>query len=231
MERTRDFEQRHVSTGRMEPWFQRHFPDKGTRLVAKFVVVGLLAALLGGVGGFVFDRASGATPEASRACVTDTGAPCSTSRNAKRFRNDKIRHADGYVGSLKAIYKNPRAAKKVWVRKIARELRKRHNARPATARASDYNPYPAARRLYAQNVRNANCVAKGSYPAYATGGDCTNPNPRGYTAKQVETFGSVAICGGGVALGIVTAPATAGTSVMATYGGVVCMWTFYWGLR
>jgi hypothetical protein len=112
MEQTPDFEQRHVSTGRMEPWFQRHFPDKGTRLVAKFVVVGLLAALLGGVGGFVFDRASGATPEASRACVTDTGAPCSTSRNAKRFRNDKIRHADGPPGREEGLgpQDRPRAA-------------------------------------------------------------------------------------------------------------------------
>ena len=54
-----DFESRHVSAGRMEPWFRRSFPQQFDRVVAKFVVIGVLFAGLGAAGGFVFDKALG----------------------------------------------------------------------------------------------------------------------------------------------------------------------------
>lgn len=153
---------------------------------------------------------------------------------AKRFRAGHIRRDHGFRPG--AVYRAPQQARRVWVGKIHRWIL----AHPGHLRALPPRSvagracYPAqtcyAADLYQDTVGGASCVT-GSYPAAAQGACDRAPwhNGPGLTKKQVQVGGSVIFCGGGVVLGVATAPPTGGGSVafVAFWGALSCGWSFW----
>jgi hypothetical protein len=226
---SRDFE----STGRFEPWFQRNFPDRATRTVAKFAIVIVVFALLGWVGGFVISRAT-ATPMAAAAmqlCVSDPGLACSIRTNVRHFKQGKLGRSEGYRAKLDDLYRRPAAARRVWIRKIGRAIEEQ-NAELAAKGITPRLAAADAPALYRKSTRHASCASAGGYPAIATGKRTCNGyrvarmNGPGLTKKQVQIGGAAVLCGSGVVLGLVAAGPTAGGTVylLAGSGALSCMW-------
>lgn len=212
------------------------------------VVFILVMALLGGSWGWVSSRAFGTDPDrpapasaGAGAATVERGERCCSEdvkrfarRAAKRFRAGKIRRDRGFRPG--AVYRSPRAARRVWVRKIHRYLL----AHPGHLRALEPRQvggrtcYPAqkcyAQGLYGDTASRASCVT-GSYPAVTQGACERAPwrNGPGLTKKQVQNLGSVVLCGGGVVLGVTSAPPTRGGSVLfvAFWGALTCGWSFW----
>lgn len=180
--------------------------------------------------GVAVDKAWGATAAPSPVearCDSDRSWPCSSYHNARQFRAGEIRRRDGYARRLDDIYKNPRAARRVWVRKIARTLRRHDAARGVSSRVLLATDYPAlARREYRRNVRNASCLGVGNYPAWSAGPRaCTRPpNFQPWDKEVIQNVGAAVICGGGIAIAVGATPATGGVALAAAWGAFGCMW-------
>jgi hypothetical protein len=226
---SRDFE----STGRFEPWFQRTFPDRAPRMVAKFAIVILLFTLLGWVGGFVINKATSAPVAAAAAqlCVSDPGLACTIRTNVRHFKQGKLGRSEGYRAKLDNLYRRPAAAKRVWIHKIAAAIEEQNAelaAKGITARFAAAD----APVLYRRSTRHASCASAGGYPAIATGKRTCNGyrvgrmNGPGLTKKQVQVGGAAVLCGTGVVLGLVAAGPTAGSIVylLAGSGAASCLW-------
>jgi hypothetical protein len=238
---SRDFESRYVSTGRFDDWFLRAFPSRLQRITAKLVIVAVVYALVGYAGGMLFDRAAGATRDlplrvaAARACDPDVSLPCSVGVNVTSFRQGELGRSQGYRGQLDTVYRRPAVAKRVWVRKISRAIEKENAQREEQGIAPRYIPSDA-RSLYLHNTRAASCSTAGNYPAIASGKRTCNGyrvadlnNGPGLTKRQIQIAGSVILCGAGVALGVVAAGPSAGssTALVAGTGAVSCLWSFW----
>ena len=238
---SRDFESRFVSTGRFDGWFLRTFPVRLERITAKLVIVAVVYALVGYAGGTLFDRAAGATRDlplrvaAARACDPDVSLPCSVGVNVSSFRQGELGRSVGYREQLGTVYRRPAVAKRVWVRKISRAIVK-ENARLEEQGIEPRYTLADARSLYLHNTRGASCSTAGNYPAIASGRRTCNGyrvgdinNGPGLTKKQVQIAGAVILCGAGVALGVVAAGPTAGssTALVAGTGAVSCLWSFW----
>jgi hypothetical protein len=225
---SRDFE----STGRFEPWFQRKFPNRAPRMVAKFAITILVFTLLGWVGGFAINRATSApSAAAAQLCVSDPGLACSIRTNVRHFKEGKLGRSAGYRAKLANLYRRPAAARRVWIHKIAAAIEEQNAelaAKGITARyAADDAPL-----LYRKSTRRASCASAGGYPAIASGKRTCNGyrvgrmNGPGLTKKQVQIGGAAVLCGTGVVLGLVAAGPTAGSTVylLAGSGAASCLW-------
>lgn len=132
-----DRESRLFQAGRAEPWFRRTFPHKATRLIAKVLIVGLVFSAIGLAGGFLLNRATGVDAgavgaESSEAqqtptCSTDRTA-CRAAAAAKKFRQGEFHRSSGFRPGK--VFKAPKVAKRIIVRKIERKLKQR-SGRPA----------------------------------------------------------------------------------------------------
>ena len=235
---SRDFEDRYMSTGRFEGWFRRRFPARFPRIVAKLVIVALVFGLLGYVGGSLVDKAV-ATPAAAatttpRLCAPDESLPCSIRINVRHFRQHKLGRSHGYRAKLDEVYRRPARARRVWVRKIKRAIVRDNSIRAALGLQARYTTDDAL-HLYQQNIGASSCTSAGNYPAIASGRTtCSGArvelhNGPGLTKRQVQVSGSVILCGAGVALGVLAAAPTAGTStaLVAGTGAASCLWGFW----
>jgi hypothetical protein len=242
---TRDFESRFFNTGRFEGWFRRKFPGRVPRIVAKLVIIAVVFAAYGYACGFVVNKASAATATppgappaatapttAMRSCAPDVSIPCSIRVNVRHFRQHQLGHSHGYRSKVDLVYRHPAAARRVWIRKIARAIQRQNHRLAVNGLAARYTTEDAS-WLYRQNVRDASCTSAGNYPAIASGrttcrGDRveTLHNGPGLTKRQVQIAGTVILCGAGVALGVLAAGATAGMStvLVAGTGAASCMW-------
>ena len=225
---SRDFE----STGRFEPWFQRTFPDRVPRMVAKFAIVILLFTMLGWVGGFVINKATaGAVAASQQLCVSDPGLACSIRTNVRRFKQGKLGRSDGYRRKLDDLYRRPAAARRAWIHKIAQAIEEQNAELAAKGVTARYAAADAP-LLYRQSTRHASCASAGGYPAIASGKRTCNGyrvgriNGPGLTKKQVQIGGAAVLCGAGVVLGLVAAGPTAGSTVylLAGSGAASCLW-------
>jgi hypothetical protein len=210
------------------------------------VVFVVLMALVGGTWGWLSDRALGV--EAGRpgsapavAQLVPTSEQCCSAdvrrfarRAARKFRSGGIRRDHGFRPG--AVYRAPRQVREVWVSKIHRWILAHpgHLRTLSARRVGGRACYPSSRcyaaGLYADAVAHASCVT-GSYPAASQGACDRAPwhNGPGLTKRQVQDLGSVVLCGGGVALGVATAPPTRGGSVafVAFWGALACGWSFW----
>jgi hypothetical protein len=197
----------------------------------------VLIALLGILGGAYVNRATSAPARPSSStttamrCVSDAGMACSIRHNVRAFKRGDLGRIKGYKSRVDDLYRHPRAAKRVFIRKIKRAIVRR-NSRLIAAGVSPRVTTSAARSLYRQSIASSSCMGAGNYPAWATKkGTCSSapPSGPGLTKRQVQVGGAVALCGAGVVLGVVTAPATAGASVyyVAGVGGLGCLWGFW----
>lgn len=207
---------RFTNMGRFEPWFQRRFTITWQRLIAKFVIVGLVCATVGFTFGLTVDKAAGAEPASggpSYRCVTHDGDPCPAPYAAKKFRHHKMGRVHGVNPAR--VWKHPAAAKRVWIRKIKRA---RAHGRVSTA----YRGMTAA-QIYKNAMSDATCAGHGTYSPYSYGFDvCTIQGPETkLTTKDIQNTGAVIFCGGGVALGAVTSEVG---GWMIGWGAASCMW-------
>jgi hypothetical protein len=217
----------------IDRWSWRSQPK---RFVVTLVVVALVAFLLGAGGGYVIGEANGApvamvAPAAAVTDKTPQADSCSTSgdacppirkkhrRWARKFRHGKITHGSGF--NPKRVFTRPRAARRIFVRKINRVLR----AEGMTAKAS----LTRAQRIYRNLRMEGNCVTIGGHfvrPG-ATSAVCrwAEPDYKPITKRQVQIAGTFILCGAAVGIGVATSTATAGTTAMIAFvGASACGW-------
>jgi hypothetical protein len=221
-----------------DPWFARTFRSKWRQRVAKLVavvaVVGLVCFLLGlGVGKAVAAPAPAATGGAAgrvaaerhihpSRCVDMHQEPCR--RVAARWAARSFRHGRmGHANHRSAwFFRRPAVAKRVIHRMVERRLARSHvpDARGSTLRSARY--YTA--KLW----RGSSCDGQGSYSPYSYGFDvCEYAGPSPLTTKrQLQTAGTLALCGAGVALGWWNG---AGAAVIAV-GATSCGWGLWLGM-
>ncbi len=214
-------------------WSWRSRPK---RFVVTLVVVALVMFLLGAGSGYVISEANGApartlAPAAADTDMTPQADSCSTSgdacppvrkkhrRWARKFRKGKITHGSGF--NPKRVFTRPRAARRIFVRKINRVLR----AEGMLAKSSRAR----ARRIYRTFVTEGNCVSIGDHFARpgATSEVCrwADPDYKRITKRQVQIAGTFILCGAAVGIGVATSTATAGTTAMIAFvGASACGW-------
>jgi hypothetical protein len=221
-----------------EPIGRWSWRSRPKRFVVTLVVVALVAFLLGAGGGYLIGEANGASvatsPLAPAAVVTDMtpqADSCSTSgdacppikkkhrRWARKFRKGKIAHGSGF--KPKRVFTRPRAARRIFVRKINRVLR----AEGMSARTSQTR----ARTIYRNLRMEGNCVSIGDHFARpgATSEVCrwADPDYKPITKRQVQIAGTFILCGAAVGIGVATSTATAGTTAMIAFvGASACGW-------
>jgi hypothetical protein len=219
----------------IDRWSWRSRPK---RFVVTLVVVALVMFLLGAGSGYLIGEANGApvaagaaAPAAAAADMTAHADSCSTSgdacppikkkhrRWARKFRNGKITPGSGF--NPKRVFARPRAARRIFVRKINRVLR----AEGMTARTSTVR----ARRIYRKFVMEGNCVSIGDHFARpgATSEVCrwADPAYKPITKRQVQIAGTFILCAAAVGIGVATSTATAGTTAMIAFvGASACGW-------
>lgn len=193
------------------------------RLLIWAVTFILVAGLVGFVGGKAFSDVP-AQPVAQvdgqeRCCSPD--AKRLARKGTRRFRAGKIDRDHGFKPGR--VFRKPAVARRVFARKIDRYLEKHPK------QAERVNCYPVSTCLYDQAVKKSSCVTSG-YPATGSGAcnrDITN-GP-GLTKRQVQALGFVVLCGTTVAVGVATAPPSAGGSVamVAIPAALLCGWEFW----
>ena len=200
-----------------ERWSWRTNP---MRFVVMVVVAALLGTLLGVISAAVVERAYGT-------CVTSSGEACGTiqprSRTiARKYRHHKIRHAHGF--NPHALFKRPKVAKRIIVRKMMRAAAKAQvNGKPIavnTARrtTSCYAEDAACwRRVYDGMVEDAGCrsMADLDYAFYWS--ICSEKmgfKSGTLTKHQIQVGLTVALCGAGVIAYVATSTATGGTTAV-----------------
>lgn len=209
-----------------------------------FLVVPLLFAVLSA-------KAYGAEPTQSAPSVTqsstqteqkmcrhtngDGGCWFGPRVSAKKFRHGYFHRAHGLAA--KRIFKAPKAARAVFVKKIAHKignlpakhrLRIVHHFFGSTKDPSNYGctDYCLAWKMYGQLSAKAGCVGNG--PPTTTTNTCLYTSQSSITKRGVQQGGAVVICGVLVVVGVVTAPETAGTSTVAlsaSAGAFSCGWS------
>lgn len=225
---------------RSEPtrWSFRSNPK---RAIITLIVVTVLALVIGGLGGWAFNRASAAPAEGHRTvarCMEMDGQACPSPtardrRAAKKWRAGRIHHASGF--NPRRAFVRPVVARRVWVNKITRTLR-HANARQQSAvhRRLDVDGTKCTDRqcafeLYGQMVRDAGCVDAGQAAYPIDPGTCKYPDSaRRLTKDDIQNGGMVILCGGSVAIGAATSTATFGTTAfIAAWGATACGWAFW----
>ncbi|MCW2792998.1 MAG: hypothetical protein JWO76_2096 [Nocardioides sp.] len=217
-------------------------------LWAKFAVCIAVGLAFGLVVGTAVTKASGQEPTGSRAPAAESTAPehrCDPTEtpcpqearwHVKKFRHGKV---DGWKHGIpvKRFYIHPAKVKKVWVRKIARALWQRDQARHATARIP-YSYRAEAIERYTNLIKAGSCATWAQhYPAWDTHHEVCQtmpsisnnpdaPKEKWMTADEVKAYGAVVLCTGGTVATVVSIPATAGTSatVAAGFGGASCLY-------
>ena len=201
-------------------------------------------ALIGWSWAFFSEKTFGAEPVSASRGVAGTWVPtCGQNveciddrarRIARKFRAGDVRKDHGW--RPRNAFRAPVKARRVWVRKIARYLDNHPGKwRTISAEYRAASCYPAstcyAKELYEDSRARSNCVSAG-YPA-ATGGTCDREwrNGPGLTLEQIQKGGAVALCGGGVVIGVVTSTASMGTTAfVAGWGAAACGWAAWMGM-
>jgi hypothetical protein len=226
-----------------DAWFQRTFGSKwsqrGAKLIAVVVVVSLLSFGLGvGIGkATAAPVPSGASvpagadadgaarrPAAAPAqrCVDMQQEPCRRSAArwaARKFRHGRMGHANHRTAWF---FEHPHRAKRTIRRMIKRRIA-RARARGTASRSLRSVGY------YTRKVwHGSTCDGQGSYSPYSYGFDlCEYAGPSPLTTKeQLQTAGSLFLCGTGVALGWW---AGAG-AVVVSVGASSCGWNMWLGM-
>ncbi len=188
------------------------------------VVIGLVCAAAGYVFRTGLDAAFGAVPANASVhqhrCVNMHQDPCPPPDKwaAKKFRHGKMGRVHGF--NEHRLFKNPRTARKVIIRKIDRAL-SRHHARPMYRGKA-----LSAAGVYEHLRASASCTGHGSYSPYSYGFDlCYFDGPK-VTTDDIKNMGTTIFCVGGAGLGIALAPETASASawLVAGWGASACAW-------
>jgi hypothetical protein len=167
-----------------------------------------------------------ASPEADEACVTDLPKGCTVTKKGKRmnrkFRDGDLGRADGFRPGK--VFKAPKAARRVAVRRIARTLKavKAASSSPEQARAAAGGYKLRARGIWRSMVDDAPCVSTEAASGYPAIPERCWPDERPKMSRQdVADLLAVSACSGAVVL-TVAAPSGPGlkffgalTSVMS----------------
>lgn len=211
------------------------------------IVVIVVMALLGAGWGLLSERAlgleapAGTVPEEVQPALSERSEACCSAdvmrwarKAAKKFRAGKIHRDHGMRPG--DIYRAPGKARRIWINKIHRWIvthpghLRTLSPRTVAGRSCQPVDYCYAAGVYDDAVQDSTCVT-GSYPA-ATQGACDRApwrNGPGLTKKQVQVGGALVLCGAGVAMSVVTAPPSGGSSVALTafLGAATCGWAFW----
>lgn len=181
--------------------------------------------------------------QAERACAP--GDTCSVPPDqwaAKKFRKGKMG-----TGSwkLSQLAKNPKTAKRIIIRKIAKKVQKQRekaaSSRTAEASTNECDDTSVrwecamayARERYDDLMAGQNCALYGRYTAYESGKSICKT--RGFAFdlenKQFRRSVTVGMCGGTVIVGLLSIPAGAGAGAGAyaavAVAGSSCSWATY----
>ncbi len=205
-----------LSMGRLEPYFERAYPNVVGRTIAKLLAVTIAMTLVFTTAYVGIGLAYDAANSASQRCVTESGKPCTAPQYAvKKFKNGKMGRSHGVKPSK--IFANPKVAKRIFVRKIQRKLDRRYGRSAAPHSASWY---------YREALDDATCVGTGTYSPYSSGFDvCVLEGPETKMTKEdIQNTGAVTFCLGSVAFGA----ATAGSGYLITgWGAASCTWSLW----
>lgn len=213
-------------------WFGRWRGWRGIVYTVVFVLV------MVGIGfGFprLVDAASGAPAVIQVQSTAPDTVPVEQSQRccsafakemARKFRAGEIRRDHGWKPGN--WFTAPRKAKRVWVNKIARYLENHPNKWPrqrAAYRARSC--YPAsecyAADLYSDSVEDANCTSSAYLSLHSGARVCKHYYGQKFTKRQVQIYGTVVLCAGGVAIA-----ARTGAGLFASiFGGVGCGWALW----
>jgi len=187
----------------------------------------------------VTDKAYGSEPVSSTAsyrCATDSTAPCHTvtrkmKRVARRYRAGVIHHGHGFAP--RRMFRNPRASRRIIIRKIARAVAKAEGVRRMDP-GSDACAYEgvSCARLYDNLADHAGCTSLAQLD-YQTGWDQCH-DAFGYsswggklTKHQTQIGAVVGVCAGQIIIEIATGGgATAVTASSLGAGCIVGLWTW-----
>lgn len=223
-------------------WLNRYRSKSPRRFVIWLVLFTLLCLTVGYGWATLSDKAFGAettavVPAQVQDDDTDQAQRCCSAlarKYARKFRRGEMGRDSGFRPGRWFV--NPKVARRIWIRKIARYLENHPNKWPR--RREQYQArscYPAstcyATDLYSKSRESATCVAGSPYPANQDA--CKkgmNINSRGMTKEMLQKFGAVVLCGGAVAIGAVTSTASGGTTAfVAVWGATSCAWSFWMG--
>lgn len=215
------------------------FRDDPYVWLIRAVAVVVALTLLGLVGGWLTNKATGAEPDPDAkkqlapTCTINGDANCDQlkkkhKKNARKFRNGDIRKDNGFKPAN--TWKRPKMVRRVMIGKIEAALRKadtrsamhRTDGMSVGMRASEYRTQ--AKAAWRHMVNSATCVTTGqpSYPALPN--ECRSGNEPGWTKRKVQALGAVLLCGGGVMSGIFTGGSS---TAVVLFGGSSCAWGFW----
>lgn len=216
----------------------------------KWVIFALILPIVICVLTIVSARAFGVSSD--RMCTHNPDMTCkwSPAKTARKFRDGYYDKAHGV--NLSNYFKQPAKSRAVFVKKAHRKIAHMSPAHrrlvlqwinahsKVTARGSGDPPsvcnikdwWCLARASVFTAVKGANCRG-GQYYSVSTR-SCRNEPPEEHfmTVRQTIAVGGVFFCGGSVVIGVITSPASGGsTAMVAGWGASSCMFSAWAALQ
>ena len=201
--------------------------------MAFIVAAGLLGALIGFGSPALVDAAWSAkapaataqaeedlSPPNARCVLNGDEVPCST--HVKKFKNGNYGRSKGLP--VNKLFANPAAAKEVFVTKITRKLKSaKPNSTIGRMVAERKCDRCLAYEMYADMVKNASCVGKGSLSpdSHLCRAKYPGEGPQ-LTKKQLQIGGAAVLCAGGAAI-----TGSRGGLFAGLFGAATCGWALW----
>lgn len=226
----------------------RKFYEKSN---TKWVIFALIIPIIICVLTIVSARAFGASAE--RMCTHNPDMSCkwSPAKTARKFREGYYEKAHGV--KLHNYFKKPVKSRAVFIRKAHRKIARMSpahrrlvlqwvNAHSAAAKTRGPGNPPSvcsikdwwclSRASVFTAVRGASCRG-GQYYSVSTRSCRNEPREEHFmTVRQTIAVGGVFFCGGSVVIGVITSPASGGsTAMVAGWGATSCMFSAWAALQ